>query len=469
VHRFVAESELAQRAHEVGAWHARPGALERLLPPWLAVRVIKPGELREGARTTLALGPESLGLRFESEHRDVEPGAGFRDVQVEGPFAEWAHLHRFLERGERTVLRDEIIYQLPGGRAGEVFAAFARRALGRIFRFRHLRTRHDLERHHALAPAPPLRIALTGATGLIGSALRAYLRGAGHEVRRVTRRPQDPDDIGWDPRHDQLDEPALDGTDAVIHLAGENLFGLGWSEAKKRAILESRVRSTRLLAERLSERARRGSAGPRTLLVASAVGYYGDRGGERLLESSAPGEGFLARVCRDWEAAADPAREAGVRVATVRTGVVLSARGGALRLMHAPFALGLGGRLGEGSQHMSWIALDDLLAIYELLLQRDELAGAFNAAAPEALTNLEFTRTLARVLRRPALAPVPRPALRALLGELADEMLLASQRMVPQRLEQGGFRFLFPEAELALRMELGRLRPSDCAVRLEAD
>ncbi len=466
MHRFVAESELPLRARELAAWHETPGALERLLPPWLLARVTRPAAVREGERTGLALGVGPVSLRWVAEHRDVEPGAGFRDVQLQGPFSEYAHLHRFLERGDHGVLRDEIVYALPGGPLGDrLLANFARRSLIRSFRFRHLRTRHDIERHRAFESAPRRRIAVTGATGLIGRALTAFLQGAGHQVRRVTRRPVRPDDIGWDPMSGRLAEGALDGLDAVIHLAGENLLGPGWSEAKKRAIHESRVRSTRLLAERLKGR----PGEPRALLMASAAGFYGDRGAERLDESAQSGRGFLAEVCRDWERAAEPAREAGVRVAVVRSGVVLSSRGGTLGLLRAPFEAGAGGRLGEGEQFMSWIALDDLIAIYELLLMREELSGVFNACAPEELTNLAFTSALARVLRRPALLPVPRAALRLALGELADEALLASQRMVPARLEQAGFRFLFPQVEDALRMELGRLRPQDSSIHLEAD
>jgi hypothetical protein len=466
VRRFIAESELAESAAELSAWHLRPGALQRLLPPWLPVRVKEPGAIRSGERLTLAIGPGPFALDWVAEHRDVEPGVGFRDVQLRGPFGAWSHLHRFVERGEGSLLRDEIVYALPGGALGDaVLGNVALRSLVRNFRFRHRRTRDDLERHRAQRGERPLRVAVTGATGLVGRALCAYLEGGGHEVRRITRNPRRTGDVRWDPAAKEIDSNALDGIDAVIHLAGESVFGLGWSDAKKRAIRESRVRSTKLLAERIAARA----SAPPALIVASASGFYGDRGSERLDESAESGDGFLAEVCRDWEAAADPARQAGARVASVRTGMVLSGRGAALATMRLPFEAGLGGPLGSGEQFMSWIALDDLLGIYELLLVREDLSGAFNATAPAPLTNLEFTRTLGAVLRRPTVVPAPAAALRAALGQLADELLLASQRLVPARLDQAGFRFGLPDLATALRLELGRLREEDAPVRIESD
>ena len=423
--------------------------------------------MREGAESILNVGPKPLRVCWVAQHRDVKEGIGFRDVQVRGPFARWVHTHSFEPAADSAMayLGDTVEYDLPAATLTDpLLAGFAHGELERMFRFRHLRTRLDLERQRAWIGAPR-RIAITGATGLVGTALSAFLGTAGHQVLRVTRRPQTADDIGWDPAAGRLDGERLRGVDAVVHLAGESLFAVRWTEAKKHAIRESRVASTRLLAETLA----RLDGGPRTLLVASAIGAYGDRGKTKLTEKSRLGRGFLADVCRDWEAAAEPARAAGLRVAHLRTGVVMAGRGGALAAMSGPFRLGLGAALGLGQQITSWIALDDLVGAYAFLLEREDLSGVFDATAPAPVTNAELTQTLGRVLGRPTFMRVPAGLLRVATGEMADEMLLASARVLPARLLEAGFEFGFSDLESALRMELGRLRPEDAPVDFEME
>jgi uncharacterized protein (TIGR01777 family) len=460
--RFVARSPMPVDADTLFAWHARKGALERLLPPWAPMRLEKPGRVADGAEVVLRMGRRPVQLRWEARLRDVEPGRGFADEQVRGPFARWLHRHRFLPAEGRdgrdggSLLEDDIEWALPGGALGHaVGGAAVRSNLERTFAFRHVRTRDDLARQAEFADRPRLCVAITGATGLVGQALEAFLSTAGHRVLRVTRSPRPgSDDVGWDPARARLDVAALRGADAVVHLAGESVFGLRWSEAKKRAIRESRVRGTDLLARGLTELERP----PRTLVSASALGWYGDRGDERLSETSAPGAGFLAEVCRDWEAATAPLEKAGVRVVHLRTGVVLSAAGGALATMLPVFRAGLGGRIGSGRQGTSWISLDDVVGAIHFLLHRPEVSGPVNATAPMPVSNAEFTRLLGRVLRRPTLVPAPEVALRAALGQLADEVLLAGAFVHPDALERAGFRFLHPDLEGALRLELGRLQ-----------
>jgi len=449
--RFVARSPMPVPGGALFAWHARPGALQRLLPPWQPVRVEKPGGIRDGDEVVLRMGPGPLALRWVARHQDFDPPRSFCDRQASGPFAEWLHRHHAHAQNGDSVLEDEIDYRLPlaplGPRLG---GGLARGALERMFRFRHARTRHDLERH-ARHPGEPLRVAITGATGLVGGAIGAFLTTGGHTVLPVTRSPRGAGDVGWDPAAGRIDAAALEGCDAVVHLAGESLFALRWSEAKKRAIRESRVAGTRLLAETLARLERP----PRVLVSASAIGIYGDRGDETLDEESAPGEGFLAEVCRAWEEAADPARAAGIRVATLRLGVVLSAQGGALATMLPPFRLGLGGRLGEGRQWFPWVALEDVVGAAHHAIH-GTLEGPVNVTSPQPVTNADYTRTLGRVLRRPTVLPVPAAALRGLLGEMAEEMLLASTRVAPRRLAAAGFPFLYPELDAALAFELGR-------------
>jgi uncharacterized protein (TIGR01777 family) len=296
-----------------------------------------------------------------------------------------------------------------------------------------------------------MNVLLTGASGLIGGALARSLATEGHSVRRLTRAPGSGEsEYRWDPAAGWIDPAALDGLDGVVHLAGESVAGR-WTAAKKERILRSRVDGTRLLSETLAAL----DSPPRVLVCASAVGYYGDRGDEPLTEQSPAGEDFLADVVVQWEAASGAAEEAGIRVARMRFGIVLSPAGGALRAMLVPFRLGLGGRLGSGRQWVSWIAIDDVLGAIRHALVTNELAGAANTVAPNPVTNAQLTKALGGVLRRPGLFAVPAAALRLVLGEFAQQVLV-SIRAVPGRLEESGYAFRHPELEPALRHVLGR-------------
>jgi uncharacterized protein (TIGR01777 family) len=299
-----------------------------------------------------------------------------------------------------------------------------------------------------------MRVAVTGSSGLVGSALVPFLRAGGHDVLRLVRRPARlGDEIAWDPETGTIDAAALEGVDAVVHLAGDNIAAGRWTAAKKARLRSSRVGPTRLIAETLAGLKRK----PELLVSASAVGYYGDRGQAWVSETDPPAADFLGRLSVEWEAAALPAARAGIRVAHPRTGIVLSPSGGALGKMLLPFRLGLGGVVGAGSQYFSWIAIDDLLGAIAWILGHEELAGGVNAASPSPVTNAELTKTLGRVLGRPTPLPVPAFALRLALGEMADS-LLASTRMKPERLVASGFPFRFPDLDGALRHVLGRAR-----------
>ena len=295
-----------------------------------------------------------------------------------------------------------------------------------------------------------MNVALSGASGLIGSALVNSLEADGHRCRRLVRRaPSRSDELEWRPERGLVESPAAEGLDALIHLAGENVAAGRWTAARRRRIRASRGPATRRLVKSLASLERP----PGVFICASAVGYYGDRGGEVLDEDSPPGEGFLAAVCRDWEAAALRAAAACERVVMLRFGVVLSARGGALARMVPPFRLGLGGRLGSGRQYFPWIHIDDAVAAIRHVMDRD-VRGAVNLAAPEEVTNAGLTWSLARTLRRRAPLPVPSLALRAAFGEMANETLLASARVAPRVLRKTGFEYRFPKLEAALAREL---------------
>jgi hypothetical protein len=298
-----------------------------------------------------------------------------------------------------------------------------------------------------------MRVLISGSSGLIGSAMSRTLVDGRDTVVRLVRGPASGDatTVSWDPERQTIDRAGLEGFDAVVHLAGEPLLGR-WTAAKKRRIHESRALGTRVLADALATLARR----PHVLVCASAAGFYGDRGDEVLTEQSTAGRGFLADVCRAWESAADPARQAGIRVVSVRTGLVLARAGGLLKALLVPFQLGLGGPIGHGRSYWSWIALEDLIAVYRFAIAREGLRGAVNAAAPNPVTNAEFARTLGTVLRRPAVLPVPPIALRLIFGrEAAQDAMLSGARIVPARLLEAGFRFQYPELEPALRHVMG--------------
>ena len=298
-------------------------------------------------------------------------------------------------------------------------------------------------------------MAVTGASGLIGGALVPFLRAGGHDVLRMVRRtPRAQDEARWDPESGELDASALGSLDAVVHLAGENIAGGRWTEARKTRLRASRVGPTRLLAEALARLKRK----PQVLVSASALGYYGHRGDTWLTEKDSPADDFLGRLSVEWERATAPAQEAGIRVVSPRIGIVLSPAGGALAKMLLPFKAGLGGVVGPGTQYMSWIALDDLVGVIQHLLERSDLAGPVNAVSPSPVTNAELTKTLGRVLGRPTLMAVPAFALRLVLGEMADT-LLASTRLRPERLLATGYPFRFPQLEGALRHALGTPPP----------
>jgi hypothetical protein len=439
---------------EVFAWHGRPGAITRLLPPWAPLRVEREAaSLRDGEAELRLPG----GLRWVASHQidGYDPPHEFDDVLTSQPLATalpWRHSHQFSPAGTRaTRVTDVVDTPLPG------------RVLRPMLIYRHRQLAEDLAAQaRARATCPePLTIAVTGSSGLVGTALTALLSTGGHRVIRLVRRlPRHGGERYWRP--DDPNQELLAGVDAVIHLAGASIAGR-FTEARKREVLQSRITPTRRLAELAAASASRGpgaSGGPgvRAFVSASAIGIYGaDRGDEVLTESSPRGEGFLADVVAGWEAATDPAAQAGLRTVQVRTGIVQTPRGGMLRLMYPLFSSGLGGRLGTGQQWLAWIGLDDLLDVYLQAVAAPGLSGPVNAVAPAPVRNASYTATLARVLHRPAVLPVPALGPRLLLGaEGAREIAAASQRVQPHQLIAAGHHFRYAELEPALRHVLGR-------------
>ncbi|MEM7625418.1 MAG: TIGR01777 family oxidoreductase [Planctomycetota bacterium] len=435
--------------HEVFDWHTRTGAFERLAPPWDNTKLLEYGGIRDGQRVILKVWAP-WPRKWVAVHEDYIEGVQFKDRQVKGPFPQWVHTHRVYPdpQGQRGVslMRDHIEFKLPAGPLGALaYRLFMRKQIEQMFDHRHATLVADTIEHRQTAVGRKLTVALTGASGLIGRTFSAFLTTGGHAVRPVARR----DGLTFD-----LD--AIRGADVIVHLAGEPI-AQRWNASVKDRIRRSRVDRTRLLCEQLARLP--DHERPGVLLSGSATGVYGDRGDAVLTEDSSPGnsdKSFLADVAQGWEDEARVAIDAGMRVVLLRTGIVLTPQGGALKKMLPAFKLGLGGRLGGGQQYMSWVSIEDHIRIMYRAMFDHTMHGPVNVVAPQPVTNAEFTKTLAKVLRRPAVLPAPGFMLRRVFGEMADEALLSSQRVEPRHLLDEGFIFRHGHLETALRELLGR-------------
>ncbi|ONI74323.1 TIGR01777 family protein [Kribbella sp. ALI-6-A] len=434
-------SIVAAPRDEVFGWHERPGAIERLTPPWMPVRIKQETDDLGAGRAVLGF---PFGLDWVAQHRDCVPPDHFVDELTSAPLrwaVNWRHTHQFDAVGNDTTrITDRIDSNVPGFLLRSMLA------------YRHQQFADDLaalRRAQALGLTPQT-VAVTGSHGTVGRSLVALLGTAGHTVIKLVRgEPSGPNERKWNPADPA--EDLLNGVEAVVHLAGASIAGR-FTESHRRAIVESRIGPTRALASLAARR------GVRTFVCASAIGYYGpDRGDEVLTEQSDRGDGFLAEVVENWERATDPARDGGVRVVNIRTGLVQTPAGGVLRLQYPMFAAGLGGPLASGNQWQPWIGIDDLLDIYHRALYDDRLTGPVNGVGPDPVRNRDYTTTLARVVRRPAVFRVPSFGPRILLGdEGAKELAEASQRVVPAVLDQLGHTFRHPTLEPALRHVLGK-------------
>ncbi len=462
--RFTRRTELPVPREEAYAWHARPGALQRLLPPWQRVEVVSSDNLHQGSITELRLGPRFLPLRWIAEHRDVEPGKQFTDVQAAGPFSHWEHVHRILPHdidSRRSTLEDSIDYELPlGPLADAVAGRRLQHEIARMFDYRHRVTRTDLSRH-VMSSGSAMTVAVTGSSGVIGSQFCALLTGGGHRVVRFVRSRREVVEQSrgelegaayWNPSEGFVDPGAFQGVDAVVHLAGEPIINGRWTRKQRARILDSRARGTRVLADAIAASSDR----PSVLLSASGTGIYADNAHEPLDERAPLGDSFLAEVARAWEAATEPASDAGVRVCHLRFGAVLTPRGGPLGLLKPVFNFGLGGTAGRGRDWVPWVAIDDALyAMLHLLLQ-DELRGPVNIAAPLPVSQRHLVEVLGEHLGRPTMLRYPEALLRVAGGRLAAATALSSARVIPERLANSGFEFAYPTIERALAHVLGR-------------
>jgi len=440
---------------ELYNWHSREGALERLIPPWENTSVIqRRGGIAPGGTATLKLHAGPIPYRWFAEHIIDEPGKVFKDIQTRGPFAQWEHTHLFHEHPEGCQLEDRIQFKLPAHSLLPGFApAQVEKMLQRIFSYRHRTLLEDIKLHKKYS-SKPLRILITGGSGVLGQALKPLLTTGGHEVWFLVRRKPDPEknEIYWNPAKGEIDTAAFPAFDGVIHLAGDNIGEGRWTEEKKQRVIASREQGTGLIAQTIAAMEPR----PRAFLSASAVGFYGDCQDMCMVEEDNSGCAFISDVCYLWERAAVPAQEAGIRTVFMRIGVVLSPRGGALKRLLATASVGFMKGFGAGNQYISWISVDDMISSMLHALTCDDLEGAVNIAAPNPVTNSELMQTLAKVMRRPLLPAVPAKLLKTLYGQMASEVLLSGCRVSTEKLQNSGFTFRHPDIETGLRALLGK-------------
>jgi uncharacterized protein (TIGR01777 family) len=462
-------------SNELFTWHIREGAFERLNPPWHQFKVIeRKGNIQSNG--TVKMKMKIAGLIHTTwlvKHSDYIEGKQFRDSQIKGLFSSWTHTHLFNSfENSSSILDDHIEYSVPGGILIERIALpLINKKLNQMFGYRHRLISGDLLVHATVNKMRgndrAMTIGITGSSGFLGSSLIPFLTTGGHKVIRFMRHHPTSDidnlnlenvnSIQWDPSSSSYtDRPSLTDNnkqmDAVVNLAGENIFGR-WTREKKKRIYDSRVNTTKSLCKLLSS----FDKPPKVLVSASATGYYGDRGDEVLTEESHSSIGFLSDVCRNWEQATQIAKESGIRVVNLRLGTVLSSSGGMLSKILPLFKLGLGGRIGNGNQYMSWIGLDDLLGMILYAIVDESISGPVNAVSPNPVTNADFTTTLGKVLSRPTMFSIPESIIKlALREELANAAILSSSCVIPNRLIKRGYKFRFPYLEPVLRHTLGK-------------
>ncbi|MCF8114227.1 MAG: TIGR01777 family oxidoreductase [Desulfotignum sp.] len=455
---FIKKSKIDVAVDQLFAWHARDGAIQRLTPPWapLKLKWRKGDGISKGVRAGFDMRVFGIPMTWEAEHIDYCENRMFKDKQTKGPFAQWEHTHLFFPDGEnRSVMVDQVAYQLPMGWLSRPFYRAVHQELGRIFDFRHRVLANDLTRF--AGKDSPMRILVSGASGTIGSALVPFLRTRGHEVIRLVRHTKNlaADEVFWNPYKDILDMRAVGPVDAVINLNGVDISRKKWTEKQKQKIMDSRIQPTRLLAQKITGLARK----PSVFISSSAIGFYGEGQDAVLSEASAMGDSFISQVCHRWEQASLPAADAGIRTVQLRIGIVLTPAGGALARMMPAFMAGCGARLGSGHQYMSWISMDDTLEGIFHILKKPVVHGPVNLTAPGAVTNRKFTHTLGRVLSRPAFFVIPRGAAALLWGDMGKQTLMTSARVMPRKLLKSGFIFQHHTLEPALRHLLGRCNP----------
>ena len=449
------------------AWFEHEGSFRRLMPPWEVAQEVRADDsLEVGSQRVFkfpAPGAPFINLTWVAEHTGYDKPNYFADTMVKGPFWKWDHDHYLKEENGVTTVVDDVTYSVPFGPLGMLVDKVLGGSLvtGRIssmFKAREFRLKRDLDNHAKFLDMPRKKILVVGSSGLIGTQLVAFLDTGNHEVWRLVRRVADSNknEISWNPDKGEINAKELEGFDVVIHLGGVGIGDKRWSKKRKAAIRDSRVNSTELLSKTLASLENK----PDLFMMASAIGYYGNRGDEELDESSTSGEDgyFLTDVCKAWENSANPAKNAGIRTVHMRTGIVISAVGGALGKMLLPAKMGGGGPIGSGKQWMSWISMDDQIYSMYHLMMSDGVSGEYNLTAPNPVRQKQFAKDLGRVLRRPAFAPLPGFMMKIMFGEMGARLTLDSQRVLPKNLQESGYEFIHTDLQSALSDSLGKWR-----------
>lgn len=452
IFRFT--TKLPVSVEQAYAYHSRPGALQRLLPPWQDVDIIdSPGTIVPGTRVKIRLRAGVFKKNFIAHHTDNVVNSMFRDIQEQGPFRLWEHSHYFESLADGCVIHDQVEYSLPlHPFLPACIKNMVRRELTKTFEHRARVLRSDLALHSRYS-TKTLRILVSGASGVLGRQLVPLLRTGGHTVWTLVRRDPRPElgEIFWDPDKNIIDTD-LPELDSVIHLAGEYIGLNRWTEQQKARVLESRIRGTELLAKTIANQ----PTPPESLLCASAIGYYGDSGVEPVNEENGCGKDFISTVCRNWEKSTDAATQRGIRTVLMRLGVGMTPAGGALKRTLGASKLGCIRCCGDGEQFVSWISLDDMIGAILHILKTRSLSGPVNIASPNPVTNAQMMKAIARVIRRPLLFPVPASILRLLYGQMAREILLSGCRADVQKLIASGYTFRYPHFENTLQELLGK-------------
>jgi uncharacterized protein (TIGR01777 family) len=435
-------------------WHEREGALMRLTPPWEDIELLEKNDgIDVGATCSINVGTGFFSIPWQAEHIEYYKDKHFKDRQNKGPFALWEHSHDFEEKDGVTTIEDTVDYRLPLHSISAPFAGwFIKNKLKKMFAYRAQVSKNDIEIMHEYENKPKT-IIVSGSTGVVGSSLIPYLQTQGHKVIRMVRNEKQLciGDVCWNPNADNMSEEMFQDADVMIHLAGEPIGDENWTNEKKLSIVDSRVKSTNLLAKTISNMKKP----PKLLICASAIGYYGDGGEAELNEDSPNGKNFISHVCYHWEKAAKSAEMRGIRVVYLRIGVALSPAGGALQKMKTSFSMGLGTSLGSGKQYLSWVAMDDVLYAMTHIMETESLSGPVNLTAPNPKRWHDFSDTLAKVLGRPRFLRVPEWLIKMVYGQMGKEVLLASANVMPKKLIESGFKFRYPELDEALEHLLG--------------
>ncbi|MCK5695681.1 MAG: TIGR01777 family oxidoreductase [Desulfobacula sp.] len=452
---YIKKSKIKTPVEILFSWHAVNGAISRLTPPWAPLKMIshKGKGIQKGVKIAFRLSIFKIPMIWEAQHIEYQENKLFKDRQIRGPFSKWEHTHRFTADGkENSTMEDILEFKLPFGFLSRPFYGFAKKEFERMFRYRHRVLKYDLEHH--VDKIPKKRILISGASGTIGSTLVPFLRTCGHEVIRLVRKKDNllEDELFWDPYKNILDLETAGHFDVVINLNGVDISRGRWTDKQRKKIVDSRIIPTRLLVKKMSNLNQK----PGVFISSSAIGYYGEGKDKVLTEDSGMGDSFISRVCKQWEDASVNAQRSGIRTIQLRIGVVLTPAGGALARMELPFKMGCGVKLSHGRQYMSWISMDDTVSGILHILGHPELQGPVNLAAPNPVTNKEFSQTLAKIFSKKLFFTMPKFIALALWGEMGKETLLTSARVRPGKLLDNGFSFQHETLLPALKDMLGR-------------